>query len=522
MGTAVKQYISRVRFVYSKKIQEDYVSVRGSLMSNADGKLASGIAWSFLERFLSQGIGTVVAIILARIIHPEEYGIIAAVTIFTSIMTSFVTGGFGSALIQKKNAEDIDYSSMFIFNALFSVFAYFIVYFSAPYLVLILDESYDYELLIKVLRCLGIGVVFASFNSFFRNILAKEFNFKKIFFVALIGMLVSAVCGITMAYRGYGVWALVAQQVFSYAVNTLCFLFFSPWKPKLKFSFSRLKPMISFGGKLMLSTLLTTIYTDIYSIAIANQYSSDSLAFYKKGNTFPRLLVINIIASINTALFPVMAKMSTVQEYKSCVKRFNKLSTFIIAPMMFGFAAVAQNFVSLVLTDKWLPCVPFLQIACFNYVLQPIGIANMQFWKASGKATMYLIADIVKKIIGVGLLLMALRWSRSVISFATADLIATVFAVIITLAPAKKELGYSIYQQVRDVFPQFALSTIMFVAVIAVGNVMNLPQIIELLVQVLVGILIYIGGAKVSKMKELDDCTGYISSFLRARKKRGV
>lgn len=472
-------------------------------MNNTGGKLVTGVFWSFLERFGSQTVSLVISIILARLIAPEAYGIIAAAQIFTSIATTFVTGGFGSALIQKKDADDLDFSSMFFFNTFFSVAVYGVIYLASPALVRILNESYDYELLTRVIRVIGIGIIFSSFNSFYRSLLMRKLDFKKIFLVTLCGTLVSAAVGVYMAYHGYGVWAIVTQYLLSYIMNAILFVTFSKWRPKLIFSLKRLKPLVSYGGKLMLSSLLTTVYADLSSLVIGNRYESDDLAYYNKGLSFPKTIVSNIIAAINTALFPVMVTLKTKEEFKDCVRSFNQYSTFIITPLMFGLAGVSTTFISLLLTDKWLPCVVFLQLSCLDYALQPMGLANLQYWKASGRATLYLTADIVKKVIGIALLAIAVFMDKGVIWIPIAALISTCIGVIINSWPSKKFIDYPIWEQIKDILPQFILSTVMYVIVFFAGRLMNLNLIVELIIQIILGVLIYIGGAALFRMKEL-------------------
>ena len=486
-------------------------------MNQNNNEITSSIAWSFLERFSSQGISVIISIILARIILPEEYGIVAAVTIFTNIATVFVTGGFSSALIQNKNADDLDYSSMFFFNIVFSVFLFGIVFVSAPFLVRIMNENYDYELLTLVLRLLGIGVVFASFNSFYRAKLMKEMKFKVIFIVSIIGASISAMVGVTMAFLGYGVWALVAQNLVSYFFNGVLFVCLSKWKPKIQFSFTRLKPMLVYGSKLVASSLLTTLYSDVNSLVVGNQYDTEDLAYYSKGVSYPKLIVANILSAINTALFPAMVKMQTQQELRNCVQRFNKFSTFLICPLMFGFAAIAPSFISLLLTDKWAPCVIFLQLSCLNYVLQPLGLANLQYWKASGRATLYLVADIVKKVVGLVFLAVALFVFASVESIIIAEVLATIVGVIINVMPSKKFINYSLWQQIKDVGAHFLLSLVMFLCVWGVGYIWKGSLWIVLPMQILLGMMLYIGGAKMFKMPELTQLWCFLIGYLKKR-----
>ncbi len=466
--------------------------------------MSSNLFWSFLERFASQGISLVISIILARLLSVNDFGIISAVHIFTSIAAVFVTGGISSALIHKRDADDLDYSSMFYYNTVFSVAVYFIVFALAPWFVRILNSSYDYTLLTNVLRVSGIGFVLSSFNSFFRTRLIKDLEFKKIFFITIIGTALSAAVGVSMAFSGFGVWALVAQSITSYAANTILLFIFSGWHPRLCFSFTRLKPMLGYGYKLMASSLLTTVYLDANGLVVGNRYDSTALAYYNKGLSFPKIIVSNLMSSFNSVLFPTMMKLETREENKAFVKRFNQYSCFVIFPMMAGLAAVAPTFIKALLGEKWLPAAPFLQFACLDYALQPMGISNLQYWKAAGHATLYLVTDIIKKAIGITILIVAVILKQGVLAIALAQVASSFVAMIITLLPQKKLLRYSALEQIKDIIPSIALSTIMFASVYLLGTFLQLLPVLLLIIQIIIGAVLYLGLAKLFRFKELQ------------------
>jgi len=261
--------------------------------------------------------------------------------------------------------------------------------------------------------------------------------------------------------------------------------------------------------------LLTTVYTNLSSLIIGNQYDSEDLAYYNKGINFPKMIVANIMSAINTALFPIMVTLKGKEEFKNYVKQFNQYSMFIISPMMFGLAAVSTTFVSLLLTDKWLPCVPFLQIACLDYAIQPIGIANLQYWKASGRATLYLVVDIIKKVIGIGFLIVAVTLKKGAVSIALVALISSIIAAIITLYPAKKYIDYSILEQIKDIAPPFILSAIMCLAVTGLGMILNTSLLIKLILQIMLGIVVYVGGCVIFKVKGFWEIIYFVKFKLR-------
>jgi len=473
-------------------------------MDQHNKNVAGGIFWSIFERIGSQGISLIVSIVLARILLPDAYGVIAAVSVFTGLASVFASGGFGSALVQKKDADDKDFATMFTFNTVFSLAIYFIIFVTAPWLVRIFNSSYDYDLLTLVLRVLGLGIVLESYNSFHRSLMTKNMKFRKIFILSLVGTIISGIVGIAMAYLGFGVWAMVTQTLVSAAANTILFSVFLEWKPHFYFSFKRFRPLFSFGFKMMLSSLFISIYADITSIVIGNKYDSNSLAYYKKGVNFPKLIVLNIISAINTSLFPVMAKINDPDEMKALVRRFNRVSAFIITPMMFGFAAVASTFVEVVLTEKWMPCVIFLQISCLNYAVQPIAMSSLQYLKASGRATTYLVLDVIRKGIAICLLIAAVFADKGVWLLAVSECVANVLAIIVNMYPGKKYIGYGIREQIADVLPKFALSAIMFAIVYAIGF-LPLTGLVLLPLQIIAGGLVYFLLAKLLKLQEINE-----------------
>lgn len=476
---------------------------------NKSEQVTSGIFWSVFERIGSQGVSLVISIVLARLLLPEAYGIIAAVSVFTGLASVFVSGGFGSALVQKKDADDKDFATVFTYNTAFSLAIYLIIFFAAPWLVRIFNPSYDYELLTLVLRVVAIGLVFESYSSFHRYILIKRMKFRKIFILSLCGTAISGVIGIVMAYLGCGVWAMVTQTIMASLSNAILFSIFLEWKPHFYFSFTRFKPLFSYGFKIMLSSLFISIYGDITSFAIGNKYVSEDLAYYKKGINFPKLIALNVVSAINTALFPVMATIEDPDEMKQLVRKFSRVIAFTITPMMFGFAAVATNFVKLFLTDKWLPCVIFLQISCMNYAVQSIARPSLQYLTATGKATTYLVLDIIRKVIAICLLITAIFVGKGVWILAVSELVANFIAIFVNMYPGKKHIGYAIREQLVDILPSFVLSIIMFVAVCLIG-LLAIPTAGLLLIQLIVGILAYFLLATAFAKKELSESINLI------------
>ncbi len=451
-------------------------------------QLISNLSWKFAERISAQVVTFVVSIILARLLEPSDYGLISIVTIFITLANTFVSGGMGNALIQKKNADALDFSSILYFNIGFSVIIYAILFFAAPLISMFYGE--EYALLTPVLRVLGLRIIIAGINSVQQAYVSKKMIFRKFFLSTLTGTILSAVVGITMAYCGFGVWALVAQYLTNTTVGTV-FLAISLKKlPLLKFSIQRVQQLFGYGARILASSLLITVFEDIRSLIIGKLYTSSDLAYFDKGKQFPSLIVVNINSSIGAVLFPKMAnEQNDLIRIKQTARTSIRFSSYIMSPMMLGLAAVATPFINVLLTDKWLPAVPLLQIFCVYYLFQPIHTANMQAIKAVGRSDIYLKVEIVKKVIELVTLLLVFWVSVDAIAISMAVL-ATLF-IFVNSYPNKKLIDYSIKEQLKDILPGLLMAIAMATTVYAIGF-LPLPDIALLVVQLLVGMMVYL------------------------------
>ena len=333
-------------------------------MNSNKETVTSNFLWRFFERCGAQGVTFIVSIVLARILDPEVYGTVALVTIFTAIMQVFVDSGMGNALIQKKDADDLDFSSVFYFNLVMCSGLYLIMFIAAPFI----SGFYDIPELTPVIRVLSLVLIISGVKNVQQAYVSRNMLFKRFFFATLGGTLGAAAVGITMAYLGFGVWALVCQMLFNSAVDTIILWITVKWRPKRMFSLQRLKGLFSYGWKLLASSLLDTIYKDLRQLLIGKFYSKSDLAQYNRGKDFPKFIVSNINTSIDSVLLPTMSK---VQDDKTAVRNMTrraiKTSTYLMMPFMVGIAVCAEPLVSFLLTDKWLPCVRLLSI---RYILQ--------------------------------------------------------------------------------------------------------------------------------------------------------
>lgn len=449
----------------------------------------------------------IVSIVLARLLDPSVYGTVALVTVFTTIMQVFVDSGMGSALIQKKDADDLDFSSVFYFNIMMCSVLYLIMFVAAPFIA----AFYKTSELTSVVRVLSLILIISGVKNVQQAYVSKNMLFKKFFFSTLGGTIGAAIVGITMAYLGFGVWALVAQMLFNTAVDTTILWITVKWRPKKMFSLERLKGLFSYGWKLLVSSLIDTVYRDLSQLIIGKKYSKSDLAQYNQGSKFPALIVSNINTSIDSVLLPTMSKEQDNPEIvKSMTRRSIKISTYIIMPFMVGLAVCAEPLVSLILTDKWLPCVPFLRIFCFSYAFWPIHTANLNAIKAMGRSDLFLILEIIKKAVGLVAILITM-WI-SVMAMAYSLIVTSIFSQLINSYPNKKLLNYSYAQQFKDMLPQICASLFMGVVVYCV-QFLGLNSILTLLIQVPVGVVLYVGISKVFHIDSFEYLIGTIKGL---------
>lgn len=470
--------------------------------------------WRFAERCGAQFVSFVVSIILARILAPEDYGTIALVTVFTAILQVFVDSGLGTALIQKKDADDLDFSSVFYFNFVVCLILFAGMFIVAPCIA----SFYDDVTLTPVIRVLSLTIVIAGVKGIQQAYVSRNMLFKKFFFSTIGGTIFSAFLGVGMAYAGFGVWALVAQQLSNTMIDTLILWIVVKWRPKKAFSWKRLTALLAFGWKLLVSALLETGYNNLRNLIIGKIYSPADLAYYNQGDKFPSVITSNINASIDSVLLPTMSSVQDdAARVKSMTRRAIKTSTYIMAPLMMGLAFCAEPIVRLVLTDKWLPCVPFLRIFCITYMFYPIHTANLNAIKAMGRSDLFLKLEIAKKIVGIALLLSTMWFG--VMAMAYSLLISSVTSQIINSWPNRKLLNYRYLDQLKDILPGIVLAIFMGYCVNLVA-LLHLSNTVALLIQIPMGAVIYIGASAALHLESYEYLMGLIRTALKRFTKR--
>lgn len=469
----------------------------------------SNLIWRFMERCGAQLVSVVVSFVLARMLDPAVYGLVAKVTIITSIMLVFVDSGMANSLIQKKDPDDLDFSSVFFFNVAFCLVLYVGLFFAAP---LIAGYNGQPELT-AIVRVLGLTVVVAGVKNVQQAYVSKTMQFKRFFFATLGGTAVSAAVGIAMAYKGFGVWALVAQQLSNVTINTCVLWLTVGWRPKAMFSLKRLRALLGYGWKLLASGLLDTVYNKLREIFIAVFYTDTDLAFYNRGNALPNLIVENINSSIDSVLLPVLsAEQDHAEQVREMTRRAIKVSSYIIMPLMMGLAVCAEPFVRFFLTEKWLPCVPYLRIFCFTYSFYPLHTANLNAIKAMGRSDLFLILEIVKKAVGITALLLTMR--LGVYPMALSLLATSVLSQIINAWPNSRLLNYSYLRQLADLLPTILLAAAMGACVYPV-SLLGLSDIVTLVIQVPLGVLVYVLGSRILRIDSFEYLMSIVKKLVR-------
>lgn len=470
--------------------------------------VVSNLMWRFFERCGAQLVSFVVTVVLARLIEPDLFGLVSKVTIITSILLVFVDSGMANSLIQKKDPDALDFSSVFYFNLGFCVLLYLGLFFAAPLIAL----GFQQAALVPILRILGLTVLVSGVKNVQQAYVAKTMQFKRFFFATLGGTVLAGVAGVGLALRGAGVWALVVKELVNVTVSTLILWLTVGWRPIRAFSWARLKGLLGYGWKLLASGLLDTVYNRLQQIIIGARYSQADLAYYDRGNSIPNLIVENVNSSIDSVLLPVL---SGAQERRDQVlamtRRAVKVSTYLMMPMMMGLAVCAEPLVRLLLTEKWLPCVPYLRIFCFSYAFYPIHTANLSAIKAMGRSDLFLRLELIKKAVGVAILVWAAP--RGVYAIAWTLVFMALISQVVNAWPNGKLLGYAYRQQLRDMLPAILLSCLMGAAVWAL-SLLGLSDWLTVPLQVLTGVLVYGAGSVLGRLDSFSYVLGLVKRIL--------
>lgn len=468
--------------------------MEGSLTSQT----IKSVVWSAIERFSVQFFQFVISIFLARLVDPSEYGLIAMLTIFIAIAQSFVDSGFSNALIQKKNRTETDFTTVFYFNIAISLIVYFILFLSAPYIALFYKEP----LLELVCKWLGLGIIIQGLSVVQIAKLTVQLDFKTQAKASLVSVIISGSLGISLAYLGFGIWALLAQTLLNNLLNTLLLWVLAKWVPKLIFSWDSLRTLFSFGSKLLLSGLLHTIYVNLYSLVIGRKYSANDVGFFNQASLIARFPSVSLMAIISRAIYPIQCKIQDKNELlQSSFIKYLRMSCYIIFPIMVCVAVLAKPLISIVLTEKWLPMSDLLTVLCLAYMWIPIMVLNNQILNVKGRSDYFLKAEIVKKIAGIIILIITIPFGLTVICIGI--FIYNILDMIIIIYYSKKVINIGYLKQFKSIFSIFSLSVTMGIALylllLMISNVY-----LQLFLGGLFGFIVYISLSKLFNIKEFN------------------
>ncbi len=477
------------------------------------GKVVSGLVWKFGERIIAQTISLVISIILARILSPKEYGIISLVLIFITFANVFINDGLGAPLIQKKDSDNEDFSTMLYCSLILSIILYSIIFFIAP----LVSSWYHQPQLTSVLRVMALQIPLSSFKTIQHAYVSKNMLFKKFFWSTLGGTIISGIVGIIMAFKGFGVWSLVIQYLTNSLIDMIVLFFTVDWRPQVTFNIKSAISMCSYGVKLLGASLINTLYIECRSLIIGRLYSEADLAYNSKGNQFPALIINNINTSMSSVLFPALSTINDdPNRIKQMTRRSLKLSSYVIFPLMIGMISISTPFITLLLTEKWLPCVPFLQLSCIYWLFQPCLTANNEAIKAIGRSDICLKYEFIKKIFGFSLVFLTMK--ISVYALALSNVFFALFSMIMNMIPTRKIIHYGYFEQFKDLFPNFILSIIMGIFVYLVA-LLKISTLLTLLLQVTVGVFIYLFLSSVFKIDSYQYIKNSIKKFFHSRSK---
>ena len=459
--------------------------------------MKKALIWKLLERFGVLGIQFVLQVILARLLNPRDYGVLSLMVIFTTLANVFIQNGFNTSLVQNKDVTEEDYSSVFWVSFAIAVVIYLGLFFAAP----LIAYFYEMPTLVAPFRVLCLVLFPGAYNSVQLAKVSRELDFKKVFYSNVVGILVAGIIGIIMAVMGAGLWALVAQTLLNVVIACVVMAFTVKWRPRLVINPERIKVLFSYGWKLLVSGLMDTLYQNIQSLVIGKKYNSDTLAFYERGKQFPQYGINAINSAVQSVLLPAMsAEQDDITKVKSMTRNSVMLSSYILFPAMAGLAAVAPALVKLLLTEKWMDCVPYMQICCISFAFYPIYTSNLQAIKAMGRSDIFLKLEIVKKIIGMSLLVIAVFCFKSPVAIAMTGVISIPLDMIVNANPNKRLIAYSYKEQIKDILPSAFVAGAMFCIVYGINH-FALGTGCTLVLQITVGVIFYVFFSAVTKLQ---------------------
>lgn len=465
--------------------------------------------WSAFERFGSQALQFIIVVILARVLTPKDFGIIGMLAIFIALARVFVDSGLGTALIRKQNVTNADYSTVFIFNVIAGLIIYILLFFIAP----LIAEFYSEPKLTLLTRVISLNFLIGSIGSVHITILSKNLNFRTQSKISILSILLSGLIAVVLAYLKFGVWALVFQSL-SYSIFSTSFYWLAKvWQPSLYFSIISFKNLFGFSSKLLLSSLIDTIFQNVYFVIIGKWFNVYDLGYYTQAQKIqetPSLMINNIIQRVS---FPVFSSIQDDNErFKEGLKKSIKIMVFILFPIMLGLLVVSESFIQVILSEKWIPSVVYLKLLCIVGILYPLQSLNLNILNVKGRSDVFLKLEIYRKTIIMISIAIGINWG--IIGMVKASVIASLINYIIVVIICGKFINYKLIEQFLDILP-YLLTALLMSFLIHYISLIGLTHLNLLLLQTIAGILIYLSISLLFKLEALMELKKLITQLLK-------
>lgn len=468
--------------------------------SSFKNKAISGILWSAVERFSLQAVQFTINIVMARLLLPSDYGMVGMLTIFLQISQAFIDGGFTNALIQRRNRTEVDYSTVFYFNIVTAMVFYLLLFTFAP----LIAEFYHLPTLTTIIRVIGLNLIISSLSIVHKAKLTIQINFKIQSKISLSSALISGIIGLIMAYKGYGVWSLVCQSLINALLLTILFYSFLKWKPLNRFSLKSFNNLYSFGSKLFLSSLIHTVYYNLYAIVIGRKFSAVDLGYYTRAEQFACFPSSNLNAVISRVTFPMLSSIQDDDErLLIAYRRYIQLSSFIIFPLMIGLSVLAEPLIKLLLTDKWSGIIILLQILCFDWMFDHLSAINLNLLWVKGRSDLSLKLEIIKKTIATSILFISIPFG--IVGMCCGRVLYSLIATYLNTYYTKSLMGLSLWIQLKDISPCFFLALLMGGIIYSINYFCFNNVWYVVIISPIPGCLIYISSAYLLKLNALHN-----------------
>ncbi|HAT4212229.1 TPA: lipopolysaccharide biosynthesis protein [Clostridium perfringens] len=462
-------------------------------------KTLTGLFWTFTEVISNQGIQFLIQIFLARLILPEEFGLIGMITVFIAISNSIIDSGFSNALIREKEVNQNDYSTVFYFNLITAIVIYVILYFSSP----MISVFFAQPKLSLILRVLAITIIINAFGIIPRAILTRKINFKAQMIINISSSLVSGFIAIILAYKGFGIWSLVFRTIIMQFMQALMLSIVNKWRPSLVFSKNSFEKLFGFGWKLLVSGLIDTIYNNLYYMVIGKMYSASDLGYYTNAQKLRDIAATSISTAVQKVSYPVLSCMQNEEEVlKNMYKKIIKSSVYITFPVMFGLAIVARPLILILFGDNWSKSIIYFQILCLAGMLYPLHAINLNILQVKARSDLFLKLEILKKCVSIILIAIAILSKWGVIGLIWMQVVSSVISFFINSYYSKSIIGYSTLNQMKDILPILIITLFMGITTYFIGTFVPNYNFIKILIQISFGSVFFIVISYMFKIKE--------------------